>query len=119
MKPFILAAVAASILAAPTLAAPSHGNDGRGRFEQNHRTTVIRKQTVIHRDVRQPAHRTWSKGQRFDRRYAANYRVIESPRAYNLRAAPRGYRWVRSGNDAVLVGITSGIVSSVLVNMIR
>ena len=119
MKTFIIAAVAASILAAPTVAAPPHGNDGRGRFEQNHRTTVVRQKTVIRRDVRQPEHRAWRKGQRFDRRYATNYRVIGSPRAYNLRPAPRGYHWVRSGNDAVLVGITSGIISSVLVNMIR
>jgi Ni/Co efflux regulator RcnB len=36
-----------------------------------------------------------------------------------LRDAPRGYRWVQSGNDAVLVGITSGIIASVLAGAIR
>ena len=119
MKRFIIAAVAASVLAAPTLAAPPHGDEGRGRVEQKVRTNTVRQTTVVRRDVRQPDHRKWSKGQRFDRRYAPQYRVIESPRAYRLKPAPRGYHWVRSGNDAVLVGITSGIVASVLANMIR
>jgi Ni/Co efflux regulator RcnB len=125
MKKFIIAAVAASVLAAPTLAAPYQGNDGRGRYEQNHRApvvthrTVVTHKTVIRHDVRKPDYRKWSKGQRFDHRYASNYRVISSPRAYRLQPAPRGYHWVQSGNDAVLVGITSGIVASVLANMIR
>ncbi|MEH6701840.1 RcnB family protein [Parasphingorhabdus sp.] len=63
-------------------------------------------------------HRNWSKGQKFDRRYATNYRVIDNPRAYRLSNAPRGYQWVRSGNDAVLIGLTSGIVGAVIGNAI-
>ena len=62
--------------------------------------------------------RHWAKGQRFDRRYATNYRVIENPRAYRLSNAPRGYQWVRSGNDAVLITITSGIIGAVIGNAI-
>jgi Ni/Co efflux regulator RcnB len=120
MKKFIIAAIAASVLAAPTLAAPFNGNEGgHGRYEQNHRTTVVTRKTVIRNDAHRPAYRKWAKGQRFDRRYAPQYRVINSPRAYRLQPAPRGYHWVQSGNDAVLVGITSGIVASVLANMIR
>ena len=62
--------------------------------------------------------RHWAKGQRFDRRYATNYRVISNPRAYRLSNAPRGYQWVRSGNDAVLIAITSGIIGAVIGNAI-
>ncbi|AMO72918.1 RcnB family protein [Sphingorhabdus sp. M41] len=62
--------------------------------------------------------RNWAKGQRFDRRYATNYRVINNPRDYRLSSAPRGYQWVRSGNDAVLIGITSGIIGAVIGNAI-
>lgn len=62
--------------------------------------------------------RNWAKGQRFDRRYATNYRVIDNPRAYRLSNAPRGYQWVRSGNDAVLIGLTSGIIGAVIGNAI-
>ena len=62
--------------------------------------------------------RHWAKGQRFDRRYATNYRVIDNPRAYRLSSAPRGYQWVRSGNDAVLIAITSGLIGAVIGNAI-
>ena len=60
----------------------------------------------------------WAKGQRFDRRYATNYQVINNPRAYRLSNAPRGYQWVRSGNDAVLIAVTSGIIGAVIGNAI-
>lgn len=112
MKKFIIAALAASIVATPVMAAPyqNHGNNDRGRVEQrnDHRA-----------DQRQNQYRRWNKGERFDARRAQNYRVITNYRSYHLREAPRGYRWVRSGNDAVLIGITSGIIASVLANAIR
>ncbi|WP_430426953.1 RcnB family protein [Parasphingorhabdus sp.] len=63
-------------------------------------------------------HKTWGKGQRFDRRYATNFRVINNPRDYRLAHAPRGYQWVRSGNDAVLIAISSGIIGAVIGNAI-
>lgn len=110
MKTFIIAALAASVVATPVLAAPHQGHDDRGRIEQRHDD----------RGPQQPfQHRNWKKGDRFDRRYAPNYQVIGAPRTYHLRPAPRGYRWVRSGNDAVLIGVTSGIIASVLANAIR
>lgn len=65
-----------------------------------------------------PSQKRWAKGQRFNSRQAVNYRVINNPRAYRLSNAPRGYRWVRSGNDAVLVGLTSGIIGAVIGNAI-
>ena len=63
--------------------------------------------------------RHWAKGQRFDRRYASNYRVINNPRAYRLSHAPRGYQWVRSGNDALLIAVGSGLIGAVIGNAIR
>lgn len=56
----------------------------------------------------------WKKGDRFDTRKASNYRVIDNPRAHHLRDAPHGHRWVQSGNDAVLVGIASGLIAAVI-----
>lgn len=66
------------------------------------------------------AARNWQRGERFDRRYATNYRVVDY-RSYqrNLRVPPQGYQWVQSGNDAVLIGITSGIVSAVVSGLFR
>jgi Ni/Co efflux regulator RcnB len=120
MKKFIIAAVAASVLSTPVLAAPFQGHDNRGRIEQNHRFDQNRRTTIVKKTVvRRDNDRRWSKGQRFESRYARNYRVIQNPRAYRLHDAPRGYRWVQSGSDAVLVGITSGIVASVLANILN
>ena len=126
MKKFIIAALAATVATTPVLAAPFDRHDDRGgRYSQNHRDGRIdrnvQKRVVIrHDDRRSPVqYRSWNRGDRFDNRYARNYRVISSPRAYRLHDAPRGYRWVQSGNDAVLVGITSGIIASVLANAIR
>lgn len=118
MKKLIIAALAASVLTTPVLAAPGYERDGRGRIEQTQRTIVTHK-TIVRQDVRRPEYRQWSRGQRFDHRYARNYRVIAAPRTYHLKPAPRGYHWVQSGNDAVLVGVTSGIIASVLANALH
>ncbi|MEP9402781.1 RcnB family protein [Sphingomonas sp. VNH70] len=116
MKKLILAAMTASLLATP-MAASAQGRTvikerpGRtvvvekNRHGQNVRKTVVRRQPV-----------RWQRGQRFDRNRAANYRVIDY-RAYRQRgvyAPPRGYQWVRSGNDAVLVAIASGLIGAVI-----
>jgi Ni/Co efflux regulator RcnB len=103
MKKLIIAAVAAATAITGT-AAPALANS----FHDHGRTVAVKQQD----------HR-WSKGQRFDHRYARAYRVISSPRTYRLYTAPRGYHWVQSGHDAVLVGITSGIIAAVMANAIR
>jgi len=111
MKKFILAAAVASMLATPALAAPNNGRDSRGQIEQrSDRNAGPQRQAQQHR---------WNKGERFDQRKASSYRVISNPRQYRLKDAPRGYRYVQSGNDAVLIGITSGVVAAVFANMIR
>lgn len=118
-KTFIIAAVAASLVATPVLAAPVHqdGPRDRDRIEQNdrhdHRPQM---QRVAHTPTKA---QHWNKGDRFDSRRAANYRVIDNPRSHHLHDAPRGYRWVQSNNDAVLVGIASGIIAAVVANGIN
>lgn len=97
MKKSISAVIAAALMV--PMAAPAAARDGR----DNGHTVVVKKTT-----------KKWAKGQRFDRRYATNYQVINYGSYRRLSAPPRGYQWVRSGNDAVLIGITSGLVSSVV-----
>jgi len=109
MKRFLLSAVAASLVAAPIMAAaPADA--------QTRRATIVRhgphRTVVIHRTV---TTRHWARGQRFDYRYAPNYRVVTNYRSYHrLYTPPRGYHWVRSGNDAVLVAITGGLIGAVI-----
>lgn len=124
MKKFMLAALAISTLAsaipATAMAAP----------RQDDRRVVTKRTVVVHKqDNRGPrfqtprqraqAYRQWRRGERFDYRQARNYRVINDYRARHLKAPPRGYRYVQSGNDAVLVGITSGLIAAVIAGAIH
>jgi Ni/Co efflux regulator RcnB len=53
------------------------------------------------------------------RRQARNYRQIDYRQYRGLRAPPRGYRYVQAGNDAVLVGVSSGIIAAIVAGAIR
>jgi Ni/Co efflux regulator RcnB len=121
VKTFIIAALAASVAASPVLAAPHHDNNGRGHAERDFRGHDNRKVVIkqVRRGPQVQYRDSWRKGERFESRYARNYQVIGNPGAYRLAPPPRGYRWVRSNNDAVLVGITSGVIASVIANQIR
>ncbi|WP_150290961.1 RcnB family protein [Sphingobium estronivorans] len=119
MKKFLMALAATTMVASPMITAQAqaapHREETRIVKHGPHGRTVVKHKTV----VRKNDHRRWAKGQRFDRRYATSYRVIDNYRGYRLNAPPRGYHWVRSGNDAVLVAITSGIIASVITGAIR
>jgi len=131
MKKIALALAGASValtgLAATPASAADFNRHDRGRYEQvqnrNIHNRVVTNRYVTNRFVAKrytnnrfaQAHR-WNRGDRFDSRYAMNYRVISNPYAYNLRPAPYGYRWVQSGNDAVLVAIASGIIGAIIGN---
>ena len=107
LKKLLIGAAGASLLVAPAaFAAPFHGYD-HGRKGQPERV-VTQTRTVQYNH--------WQRGQRFDHSRARTYRVISNPTSYRLREAPRGYRWVQSDRDAVLVGATSGVIASVIAN---
>ncbi|MEW4449830.1 RcnB family protein [Qipengyuania sp. JC766] len=100
-----------------TLPATAHASDrDRDRHhyrDRDHRVVVVKKA---------PQRHTWKRyrqGERFDRRYARNYREVSYRESRRLRPPPRGYRYVRSGDDVLLIGITSGIVSAVFSNLLR
>jgi Ni/Co efflux regulator RcnB len=122
MKKIALALAGASVAitgldATPAAAADFRGHD-RGRYEQVHNRKVVQNRFVTNGYVTQNRfqnHR-WQRGQRFDRRYASNYMVISNPAYYRLRPAPYGYHWVRSGNDAVLVALASGLIGALVAN---
>lgn len=120
-KTLIQGAVAAALIATPMIAASAEAQTSKvTTVNERKNGTVVKKTTTVRTPAR-VTYRKWNKGQRFDRRYAQNYRIVDyrKYRARKLYAPPRGYRWVRSGNDAVLVGVTSGLISAVLVNALR
>lgn len=122
MKKFVLAAVAASVAVSPILAAAP----AAAAPAQQTRTVVKHKpngKVVVKKTVKkapQQRYRTnWKRGERFDYRQARNYRQIDYRHYRGLKAPPRGYRYVQSGNDIVMVGIASGIIGAIFGNMIR
>jgi Ni/Co efflux regulator RcnB len=121
MKKIALAAATASVLIAAPASAQTFGrHDDRGRFEQVQRNRFgnqsFGQRSFGQRNVqfRQVQTRRWRTGDRFDSRYASNYRIIGN--TYGHRQAPRGYRWVQSGNDAVLVALASGLIGALVAN---
>ncbi|HUD27497.1 MAG TPA: RcnB family protein [Novosphingobium sp.] len=106
MKIFTAALAAAALVAPALIAAPAVAQPA-----SHHQTkTVVTKKVT---------YKTFRKGDRFDRNHARNYQQIDYRKYRNVKAPPRGYQYVRSGNDLLLVGVTSGIVSAVTTGMFR
>ena len=57
--------------------------------------------------------RSWSYGQRMPSYYSNGY-VVNNYSSYGLRAPPRGYHYVRSGNDVVLAAVAGGLITAVI-----
>jgi Ni/Co efflux regulator RcnB len=56
----------------------------------------------------------WQRGQRLPVEYRKT--VIRDYRAYHLNAPPRGYEYVRVGNDVVLTAVATGLISAIIAN---
>lgn len=61
--------------------------------------------------------RTWSYGQRMPSYYRTNAYVVHDYNRYGLRAPPRGYQYVRSGNDVVLAAVAGGLITAVIAGL--
>jgi len=105
MKKFVTLLLAATVLAAPMAQARDDHRGDRGR--QVERQVKVEKKVVVKK------HR-WSKGHRMSAAERRHMRDVRDYRRYRLSAPPRGYRWVRVDNDFLLIGITSGIISSII-----
>ena len=122
MKKLILGALATAMIASPLATSVATAQDYGHRTvttvkQRPNGRTVVTQRTVA-RNVQSHG---WQRGQRFDRRHAQNYREIDYRqfRGRHLYAPPRGYHWVQSGNDAVLVAVTSGVIGAVLAGALR
>lgn len=128
MKKFIIAATAFSMIASPAIAsaapaphkAPQHSASQNIRQPAKPNIQPPRATKPAPQPVKKAApQRKWSKGDRFDHRQAQNYKVISRPKAYGLKDAPRGKQWVQSGRDAILITTATGIIASIIGNVIR
>jgi Ni/Co efflux regulator RcnB len=111
MKRILLATVALSLLATPMAFADQRGGPGRDvRQTERHQvykhhgpSVVVKKKVVVKR---------WQRGNRlpaWERKM-----VVRDYHRHGLRKPARGQEWVRVGNDYLLIGITSGIIASLV-----
>jgi len=56
------------------------------------------------------------RGGRLPPQYRERMYVVDDWRGHRLQRPPRGYHWVQTGPDYVLVAITTGIIASILLN---
>jgi Ni/Co efflux regulator RcnB len=56
------------------------------------------------------------RGGRLPAQYRAHQYVVNDWRGHGLRTPPRGYQWVQTGGDYVLVAIATGVILELLLN---
>lgn len=54
------------------------------------------------------------RGDRLPAEYRHRHYVVNDWRGHNLSAPPRGYHWVQSGGDYILIAIATGIIAQLL-----
>ena len=54
------------------------------------------------------------RGERMPREFRSSHYVVDDWRGHHLSAPPRGYHWVQTGGDYVLIAIASGIIAQLL-----
>ena len=61
-----------------------------------------------------PGYNAWRRGGYLPPYYRGNGYVVRDYGYYRLRPPPRGYRYVRVGNDVVLAAIAGGLIAEVI-----
>jgi Ni/Co efflux regulator RcnB len=62
-------------------------------------------------------YREWRRGERLPAAYFSRPYIVYGYRGYHLYDPPRGYGWVRVGNDVVLTALATGLVLDVVYNL--
>lgn len=104
MKKIFAALLSASFLLSPMIVSQASADDYR-------RPPVVQKRVVVEKKVIRPH---WKKGYRVNASERRRFSDVNDYRRYRLAPPPRGYRWVRADNDYLLIGVTSGIISSII-----
>jgi Ni/Co efflux regulator RcnB len=56
------------------------------------------------------------RGERISSEYRHRNYVVDDWRGHHLSAPPRGYQWVQTGADYVLIAIATGIIAQILLH---
>ena len=101
----------------------SRGYDNRGYDNRRYDNTAYNYRTYGYRDGGYRGHgrgvgpsHSWYRGDRMPYEYRTRHYVVDDWRGHHLYAPPRGYQWVQSGGDYLLVAVATGIIASILLN---
>jgi Ni/Co efflux regulator RcnB len=102
---------------------PGHEDD-RGRGDQAQRNGHPEQHDNRNHDMQRANHgergagpgHNYYKGQVLPAQYRHNNYVVDDWRDHRLSAPPRGYHWVQTGGDYVLVAIATGIILQLFLN---
>src|SRR5450631_2762263 len=91
--------------------------DNQGRNDGSQRNNQGRANIDAQRQERGagPNH-AFRKGDRLPNEYHHRQYVVDDWRGHHLSAPPRGYHWVQTGGDYVLVAIATGVILQLLLN---
>lgn len=104
MKKFLILSVAALMASSPVLSTANAQSHGPQRIEQR----PSENRPAARKD--QARQGEWRKGALYSGRGSR----VTDYRRHNLKAPPKGHRWVRDGNDFLLIAIGSGVIASVV-----
>lgn len=96
----------------------NHGQSGwneRGRRGPPHYQEPAYRDDRVYERGAGPDH-AFHRGARLPAHYRSYHYVVEDWRDHHLTAPPRGYHWVQTGADYVLVAIATGVILQLLLN---
>jgi Ni/Co efflux regulator RcnB len=124
-----VALVVALLSAGQAMAQPYGRGENRGREKQEDRQErrINEQQRYDRQRYARNTPQRWEqrgvgpnhsyyRGDRMPIQYRSYQYVVEDWRGHGLRVPPRGYHWVQSGNDYVLVAIATGLILELLLN---
>ena len=99
---------------------PDRHDDRRPDYRDNHRPdrydNRARYNPDNHNNRGAGPNNSWHRGDRIPVQYRSPQYVVDDWRGYHLSAPPRGYHWVQSGGDYLLVAIATGVILQLLIN---
>lgn len=93
-----------------------HDNHRRDRGH-DHRDRNKRAHDNGHHHARGAGpHHEFHRGGHISREYRDNRYVVHDWRGHHLHQPPRGYQWVQTGPDFVLIAVTTGIIAQIVLS---
>ena len=99
---------------------PGQGRADAGRWNQNRERAYDQQRERAYREDGRgqgagPNHNL-HRGDRLDSQYRHHNYVVDDWRGHRLSPPPRGYHWVQTGGDYVLVAIATGVIMQILLS---